>query len=416
MQFRLVFLSLLVLASIATHAAPLLSLADAQRIAAGDAPQIDAQAATLRAAQQASLGAAELADPKLIVGIDNVPTDGADRFNLTRESMTMRRIGFMQDFTRAEKLKLRGDRATAEVQKEAAILALSKLNLRRDVALAWIERYFAGRQLDLLKALVRESELQITAADAALAGGKGQSADPFAARLALAQLADRMIEAERNIARADANLARWIGVAAMRPLDAAPVFDQLSHSHQELTGNLETHPSLGMYAPLQAIAASEVKLADAAKRPDWTLEVAFAQRGPAYSNMLSVGVRIDLPIFQSRRQDPALASKVALAEQVRAQAEDARRTHAAEIANMFADWNAAKSRLERYASALLPLAGERSELALASYRGGKGELAPVLEARRSEIDIRINYLQAEAELARAWAQLNFLLPDKKDPS
>ena len=416
MQFRLVFLSLLVLASIATHAAPLLSLADAQRIAAGDAPQIDAQAATLRAAQQASLGAAELADPKLIVGIDNVPTDGADRFNLTRESMTMRRIGFMQDFTRAEKLKLRGDRATAEVQKEAAILALSKLNLRRDVALVWIERYFAGRQLDLLKALVRESELQITAADAALAGGKGQSADPFAARLALAQLADRMIEAERNIARADANLARWIGVAAMRPLDAAPVFDQLSHSHQELTGNLETHPSLGMYAPLQAIAASEVKLADAAKRPDWTLEVAFAQRGPAYSNMLSVGVRIDLPIFQSRRQDPALASKVALAEQVRAQAEDARRTHAAEIANMFADWNAAKSRLERYASALLPLAGERSELALASYRGGKGDLTPVLEARRGEIDLRMTHLQAEAELARAWAQLNFLLPDKKDPS
>ena len=101
---------------------------------------------------------------------------------------------------------------------------------------------------------------------------------------------------------------------------------------------------------------------------------------------------------------------------MRAQAEDARRAHAAEIENMLADWNAAKSRLERYASALLPLAGERSELALASYRGGKGELAPVLEARRSEIDIRINYLQAEAELARAWAQLNFLLPDKKDPS
>ena len=416
MQFRLVFLSLLVLASIATHAAPLLSLADAQRIAAGDAPQIDAQAATLRAAQQASLGAAELADPKLIVGIDNIPTDGADRFNLTRESMTMRRIGFMQDFTRAEKLKLRGDRATAEVQKEAAILALSKLNLRRDVALAWIERYFAGRQLDLLKALVRESELQITAADAALAGGKGQSADPFAARLALAQLADRMIEAERNIARADANLARWIGVAAMRPLDAAPVFDQLSHSHQELTGNLETHPSLGMYAPLQAIAASEVKLADAAKRPDWTLEVAFAQRSPAYSNMLSVGVRIDLPIFQSRRQDPALASKVALVEQVRAQAEDARRGHAADIEVMLADWNAARTRLQRYASELLPLAGERTEVALASYRGGKGDLAPVLEARKSEIDLRMNQLQTEAELARAWAQLNFLLPDKKDPS
>ena len=417
MNFRSVFFPMvLMLASVASHAAPMLSLADAQRIAAGDAPQIDAQAATLRAAQLASLGAGELADPKLIIGIDNIPTDGADRFNLTRDFMTMRKIGFMQDFTREEKLKLRGDRAAAEVQKEAAILAMGKLNLRRDVALAWIERYFAGRQFDLLKVLTRENELQITVADAALAGGKGHSADPFAARLALAQLADRTIEAERNIARADANLARWIGAAATRPLDAAPAFDQLSHPHQQLTGNLEAHPGLAMYAPLQLIAASEMKLADAAKRPDWTLEVAFAQRGPAYSNMLSVGVRIDLPIFQSRRQDPALASKVALVEQVRAQAEDARRGHAAEIGAMLADWNAAKSRLQRFASTLLPLAGERSEVALASYRGGKGDLAPVLDARRGEIDIRMNQLQAEAELARAWAQLNFLLPDNKDPS
>ena len=404
------------LGSVASLAAPALSLAEAQRIATGDAPQIDAQAAALRAAQQASLGAGELPDPKLILGIDNVPTDGADRFNLTRDFMTMRKIGFMQDFTRDEKLKLRGDRATAEVQKEAAILWLTKLNLRRDVALAWIERHFAERQLDLLKALSRESELQVTAAQATLAGGKGQAADPFAARLAVAQLADRITEAERNVARAQANLVRWIGSAARQPLDTAPRFDQLAHPQAEMTGNLDAHPQLAIYAPLQAMAASEMKLADAAKRPDWTLEVVYAQRGPAYSNMLSIGVRIDLPIFQSRRQDPAVASKVALVEQVRAQAEDARRAHAAEIDIMLADWNAANARLQRYAAELLPLAHERTEVTLAGYRGGKGELALVLEARKGEIETRMNQLQAHGELARAWAQLNFLLPDKKDPS
>ncbi|MEO8386545.1 MAG: TolC family protein, partial [Betaproteobacteria bacterium] len=237
------------MASLAGHAAPALSLVEAQRIAINDAPQIDAQGAALRAAQQASLGAGEQSDPKLIAGIENVPTDGADRFNLTRESMTMRKIGFMQEFTRDEKLKLRGDRATAEVQKEAAVLVLTRLNVHRDVALAWIERYFAERQLELLKDLSRESELQVTAAQAALAGGKGQAADPFAARLAVAQLSDRTTDAERNIARAQANLARWIGAAARQTLDAPPAFDQITHSHQELTANLERHPHLAMYEP-----------------------------------------------------------------------------------------------------------------------------------------------------------------------
>lgn len=394
--------------------AGLLSLAQAQHLAAKDAPQVDAQAAALRAAQQSSLSAAELPDPKLTLGIENLPVDTADRFNLTRDFMTMRKIGLMQEFTRPEKLKLRADRADAEIRKEEAILSLATVNLRRDVAIAWIERYFAERQLDLLKELARESELQITAAQAALAGGKGQAADPFAARLASAQLADKIIDSERLVIRAQINLARWIGAAAKQPLDLAPAFDQLLHRHAELIAGLESHPHLAMYAPLQAIADSDLRLAEAAKHPDWSLEVAYAKRGPTYSNMLSVGVRIDLPIFQSRRQDPAIAGKAATAEQIRAQSEDAKRAHSAEIEGMFADWESANTRLLRYRAELMPLARARSDVALASYRGGKSELASVLDARKGEIEVRMNYLAAQSELARAWANLNFLLPTSKE--
>jgi hypothetical protein len=34
----------------------------------------------------------------------------------------------------------------------------------------------------------------------------------------------------------------------------------------------------------------------------------------------------------------------------------------------------------------------------------------VLQARRGEIDARLQALQLEAETARLWAQLNFLVP------
>ena len=171
---------------------------------------------------------------------------------------------------------------------------------------------------------------------------------------------------------------------------------------------------MAMYAPSQAIADSDLRLAEAAKHPDWSLEVAYAQRGPAFSNMLSVGVQIDLPIFQSRRQDPAIAGKAAMAEQIRAQSEEAKRAHSAEIEGMLADWESANTRLDRYRTELIPLAHERSDLALASYRGGKSELASVLDARKGEIEVRMNYLVAQNELARAWANLNFLLPESKE--
>ena len=416
MRFRYIriYMSAVILAAWSSQAASTLSLAEAQRLAASDAPLVDAQAAVVRAAQQTTVSAGQLPDPKLIVGIDNLPVDTADRFSLTRDFMTMRKIGIMQDFTRAEKLKLRSDRAADEVRKEQALLSLAQVNLRRDVALAWIDRYFAERQIELLKDLSREGELQMAAADAALAGGKGQAADPFAARLTAAQFADRIIDATRILARAQANLARWIGPAAQQPLDPAPAFDQLVHRHQELVGNLDQHPHLAMYAPIQAIAENDLRQAEAAKRPDWSVEVVYAQRGPAFSNMLSFGVRVDLPILQSRRQEPAIASKLALVAQVRAQSEDARRAHVAEIEVMVADWEAAKTRVQRYAMDLLPLAHQRVEVTLAGYRGGRGDLSPVLDARKGEIEIRMKHVEAQSEMARAWANLNFLLLDNKE--
>ncbi len=419
---RFTFLVLLAGAISVVHLLPAqaasLSLTQAQRLAASDAPQLNAQSAALRAMQQSAISADQQADPKLILGVDNLPVDTSDRFNLTRDFMTMRKIGFMQEFTRSEKLKLRGERAESEVRKEAAVLALVEVNLNRDVALAWIDRYFAERQLDLLKEMARESELQVSAATATLAGGRGQASDPLAARMAVALVADRTIDSERVIARAVANLGRWIGAAARQPLDAPPAFDTLTTHHADLIGNIDSHPHLAMYAPMLAMAKSEVELATAAKHPDWSLEVAYAQRGPAFSNMLSIGVRIDLPIFQSKRQDPAIAAKVALGAQIRAQLEDARRAHLAEIESMIADYDAATARLARYRADLLPLAKSRTEVALAAYRGGrvdmKSDLASVLEARRSEIDTRMAYLAAQSEQARAWANLNFLESAPKD--
>ena len=394
--------------SLPSRAAASLSLAEAQRVATTDAPQLAAQAATLRAVQQSVITATEQADPKLIIGVDNLPVDTSDRFSFTRDFMTMRKIGFMQEFTRGEKLKLRGERAEAEVRKEAAVLSLTEVNLRRDVALAWIERYFAERNLDLLTELARESELQMIAAQASLSGGKGQVSDPLAQRLAIALVADRTIDAARTVAKAKANLGRWIGVVAKQTLDVAPAFDELAAHHSNLIRDIDSHPHLAIYTPMAAMAQSELQLANAAKHPDWSLEVAYAQRGPAFSNMLSIGVRIDLPIFQRQRQDPAIAAKLALSEQIRAQTEDARRAHLAEIESLLVDWDSAKQRVAKYNADLLPLAKARTDVTLAAYRGGKSDLALVLDARKGEIDMRMNQLAAQAEMARAWANLNFL--------
>jgi outer membrane protein TolC len=131
--------------------------------------------------------------------------------------------------------------------------------------------------------------------------------------------------------------------------------------------------------------------------------------------MVSLMFRMDLPIFESRRQGPAAASKAKLLEQVRAQAEDAKRRHVAEIRTSIVDWEISRERLERHERELVPLAEERARATAAGYEGGRVDLAAALEARRGVIEAKLAALNAELELARAWAQLAFLVPERKQP-
>ncbi|KAB2887347.1 MAG: heavy metal RND transporter, partial [Burkholderiaceae bacterium] len=55
-------------------------------------PRTAAQRLQIEAADTARKAAGTLPDPKLSVGIENLPVSGMDRWSLTRESMTMQRL------------------------------------------------------------------------------------------------------------------------------------------------------------------------------------------------------------------------------------------------------------------------------------------------------------------------------------
>lgn len=390
-------------------AAQPLTLAEALAIADRDSSLLAAQRSVISAAGEMTASARELPDPKLKLGIENLPVYGADRYSLTRDFMTMRRIGVMQEFVRGEKREIKGRRAEQELAREQAMLGTARAELRRDVAQAWIGRYFAERMAAVVDEQYAETELQRQSMEAGLRSGRTQPADLLALQVGLQSLLDRLAEYRRQAARATAVLSRWLGADSARPL--AALGDLLVPAARgALTAHADNHPHLQTLERQIAVARNDADLARAASKPDWGLELAYAQRGPQYSNMLSVQVSIDLPLFQANRQDRGVAAKMAQVEQMRALREDALRQHVADAKASWADWEAASERLQRFDNALLPLARERTQLTLAAYRGGQGPLSAVLEARRSEIDLRLQQLQLAAEQGRAYAQLLYFLP------
>jgi outer membrane protein TolC len=355
--------------------------------------------------------AGHLPDPTLKAGLNNLPVTGPDRFSTTTDFMTMRSFGVMQEFTREDKRRARSARFEREAESAEAARALALVNLRRDTALAWLERHFVERLRALLLAQRDEAALQIDAADAAYRGGRGMQADIFAARAAVALLDDRIRQVDLQRSTSVTRLSRWIGAAAEAPLADAPGLSSARFAHDaDLQSTLTHHPELDLMARQEAVAQAEADIARSNKRSDWSVEVMYSLRGSAYSNMVSINVAVPLQWDQSNRQDREVGAKTALVDQLRAQREETTREHLSQTRTWLQQWRNGRERLAHYDSTLLPLAAERTRAALAAYRGGSGPLAAVLDARRNEIEQRTERLRIEMDSAALWAQLEYLIP------
>ncbi len=383
-----------------------LSLTEAIEAAEAQSPELQARAAAQESAQLLIGPAGELPDPELILAIDNLPSTGADAGSLNVDFMTMRKIGWMQAFPRRSKRDARTAMAGADAELRAAEYRIEQLGVRESVARAWIAGSIAGQRLQQLDALGPWLDAQIAAADAALAGGRGSVAEGLNARLQRSALADRRSSALRDQRLARAELERWLPDLDDRALAAAPDY-KVPRDVDFILKSVGLHRGLLTLDAEQHQVDAALALAEAEKSLDWAVEFAYADRGPAYSDMLSVGVRIGLPIHASRRQDPLIASRAADRRRFNAERSSMLRAHTATVRALVANWESAVERVELFQSSLLPLARDRADAALSAYRGGRGSLADSLIAMNDLIEQELALLDRRLELGLAWAELQF---------
>jgi outer membrane protein TolC len=400
------------MASAGAAAQQALSLARALQLAQDRSRSLAAQDSAATAAREMAAAAGRLPDPQLKLGVNNLPVNGPDAGSLTRDFMTMRYLGVMQEFTRQAKRDARSARFEREADVAVAARDMALADLQRQTALAWLECHYRQRMRDLLLAQRDEARLQVDAADTAYRGGKGAQADVFAARSAVASIEDSLAQAQSQLANARAVLQRWTGLPVDEALPPPPDIARVPLHAAGLAHELAFHPEIAAMQKQEELARAEADVAKSEKLADWSVELMYSQRGPGYSNMVSIGVTVPLQWDQRHRQDRELAAKLAAVDQMRAQREEAVRTHEVETRTMLQEWQSDRERLERFDTALIPLSLERTRAATAAYRGNAGTLSSALDARRNEIDVRLARLRLELEAARLWAQLRYLTPDR----
>lgn len=399
-----------VLAWAPAFAADALTLAAAQRAAQAHSAQMHARAAAAAAAREMAVAAGQRPDPVLRAGVDNLPLSGPDKYSLGADNMTMRRIGVSQELTRAGKLSLRSERYLHEAERSDAEGDVARSEVARATAAAWFELGYAQAAARLVERAIEAAGQERQASEAAYRAGRAAHAEVIAAREQIALLEDRRSAAIQRVRSAALELERWTGEAAPPTLAAAPDTSVAPLDAATLERDAAGHPEIAVLDRQIAIVQTDARLAEAERRPDWSAEVAFQQRGPGYPNMISFGVSVPLQWDRPKRQDRMLAARRAMASHAQDEHDESLRAYVADKRRMLDEWRTGRERSGRYAAVLIPLAAERSAALLAAYGGGKASLAELLAARRQELEVRLQALQLEADTDRLWAQLRFLTP------
>ena len=388
-------------------AAESLTFQQAVGLVATHQPLLDGQTAGIAAAQHNATVAAQRPDPKLKLGVINVPTSGADAYSLGRDFMTMRMIAVMQEFPREEKLRLRSIKAGIEIEKEQHELDVLRRTLEREAGLAWLDSYYAMQALNILQQLQQQTQSELESQIAAYRVGRASQTEVLAVRGVMDSLKDRELELGRQRDQAQAMLVRWIGDAGSNPPAIELPVLTLPDTAETLTARLSDHPHLDLMEKQVALAETDVALEQKNRSPDWNVELGYNQRGAAFPNMVSLQFAIDLPIFPGQRQSQTLAGKNALLEKTRAQRDDNARDMRADIATYYANWHGYQQRAEHFEKSALPTAQARIESALAAYRAGQGSFSAVLEAQRALLDLQLQRLSLAVDAVRAQVQLHY---------
>jgi outer membrane protein TolC len=406
---RMASMAIIVGASVAHASTTSLSLAEAEQLAISRQPLVDAQEAAIRSARARAIADRQLPDPKLFGGLQDLPINGDPAFTLDRDDFTMVKAGIKQEFPRAEKRRLRGERSELEARARMLELATVRRQLRRDAALAWVDVYRSERSLVPMQALIDEYDNLVRAAAIALQSSVARQSELLAARMESGAALDRRRALQGDVQRSRVALARFIGADADRPLpDAVPRIDD-PPPLDDLLMALRTHPHLDRYAAQVRVAENDVALSRAEYGPDWAIALEYGYRRE-FPDFVGVEFEMDLPFFHGQRQDRRLEASLASVDELRAEHAAVWREHEAELRGAYSDWEATRDRIETLERVTLPAARQRADAVRASYESTRASLAEMLAARRDVHEVELKVLALETEHLRARIQLQFFEP------
>jgi outer membrane protein TolC len=385
-----------------------ITLAEAEDLALHQEPGQSAMLARADALDEQAVAAGELPDPTLRMGVANYPIESG---GFTTEGMTQAQLGIRQSFPPGKTRALSTQRLRSlsdEMDQNAEARGRDVLALVRR---AWLDAYYWERANTIVSESRPYFEDLVTVTRSLYAVGKKDQQDVLRADLELSRLDDRLIDIQRQRARARAALSEWVGAESSRPIAGnLPSWETLP-ALASLQEELARHPVLQAADARVDARVAGIDIAREKSRPGWALDLGYGYRegflpsGDPRSDFVSLSVTVDLPLFRKNRQNRELAAALSERRAAADSKEELRRRLASRLEAEYTHWQELSRRVDLYDRLILIQAEDQANAALAAYQSETGDFADVMRGFIDELNARLDHIRLQIERAQSFAVL-----------
>jgi outer membrane protein TolC len=386
-----------------------LTLAEAEQLALDSDFIIKQYSARSESLNERAIADGQLPDPKLKLGVMNMPVDSFDR---DQENMTQLQFGVQQSFPRGKTLhyKRRQTEDIADIDQAKALNQEKKV--LRSVRNNYLSLYLNVKTESILQENRNLFTQLLDITQRQYAVGRDNQHDVLRAQLELALIDDRITEitGEKEISLAE--LAKWVGdVSAQRSLpESFPKINPLL-SLDELVSGLTSHPLIQVEDAVVNASDKNIKIAEEQYKPGWMLDLTYGERtgnnldGSSRDDFASAMVMVDLPFFTDKRQDKRLAASKLNHMASQYARSDRLLELKRQVEKEHANWIRMGQRLELYETRAVVDAAQNSESTLKAYQNDQTDFTTLMRARLTELNTQLDMLKIRVDRAKSQANL-----------
>ncbi|AAY94439.1 TolC family protein [Pseudomonas protegens] len=379
---------------------PLLSLDSALARAFANNPELAAARWEIDIAQGARQQAGLIPNPVLSVDAED-----------TRRDSRTTSVKLSQALELGGKRGARIDVASRGQELAALELERRRNQLRADVLDAYYTALRAQERTQLAGRSLALAERGVAVAQGRVNAGK---ASPVEATRAQVQLAEVRLELNRGQMEQDNAYRRLAMVTGAATSDFAGVQEQPQAlaalpAPAQLLGRLPETTELRLAEQEVVQREASLGLEKAQRIPDLDVSVGSQYDASARERVNLVGLSMPLPLFNRNQGNVLSAARRAdQARDLRNATELRLRT---ETRQALEQWNTARGEVQSFNQTILPAAQRAVDSATQGFEMGKFSFLDVLDAQRTLIGARTQYLAAVAQTTDAWVRIERIYGD-----